>query len=183
MIATAGALTPGDLAALAEEGDTASLRKSRDRNRSQRRSNPPSIVEGAEPPPVPPLPPKSVSPQPSAESDAEGRLTPQLPEISETTRAAASTPELRISAAQSTESAYSTGKLFLVFLQAEQEGQEGRHRAGPVTCELATVVRRRVLVQPQIRQLLRDLHVRPLKRSTVRAGGHRRGEGEGHANT
>ncbi|OJT04283.1 Actin-interacting protein 3 -like protein [Trametes pubescens] len=121
LIATAGALTPGDLAALAEEGDSASPRKSRDRNRSQRRGNPPSIVEGEEPPPVPPLPPKSASPQPGAESDAAGRSTPQLPEVNETARAAASTPEVRISTAESTESADSTGKPFPVFLQVGRE--------------------------------------------------------------
>ncbi|KAI0628175.1 actin interacting protein 3-domain-containing protein [Trametes polyzona] len=125
LIATPGALTPGDLAALAEEGENASPRKNRDRTRSQRTRGPSPIVEGEEPPPVPPLPPKSTSPQPGSEAgtEAAGRSTPQLPEAGETVpRAATATPDARISASDSVESAGDAGtKPFPVFLQVGRE--------------------------------------------------------------
>ncbi|KAI0334647.1 AIP3-domain-containing protein [Cubamyces sp. BRFM 1775] len=123
LIATPGALTPGDLAALAEEGDTASPRKNRDRNRSQRARGPSPIVEGEEPPPVPPLPPKSTSPQPGAPTpEPAGRATPQPAEGTEESAASAPAPGARVSTAESDESgAESPGKPFPVFLQVGRE--------------------------------------------------------------
>ncbi|KAI0353440.1 AIP3-domain-containing protein [Trametes cingulata] len=125
LIATPGALTPGDLAALAEEGDSPSPRKNRDRNRSQRSRGPSPIVEGEEPPPVPPLPPKSTSPQPAAEPEDPGRSTPQPAEAAESTAPATDAtpaPETRVSTAESDESAAdSAGKPFPVFLQVGRE--------------------------------------------------------------
>ncbi|KAI8974615.1 actin interacting protein 3-domain-containing protein [Trametes punicea] len=123
LIATPGALTPGDLAALAEEGETASPRKNRDRNRSQRFRGPTSIAEGEEPPPVPPLPPKSTSPQPGAVSESTGRSTPQPLESTEAPAAAGPpVPEIRTSTAEYDESAAETPtKPFPVFLQVGRE--------------------------------------------------------------
>ncbi|KAL7280974.1 hypothetical protein ACG7TL_005924 [Trametes sanguinea] len=122
LIATPGALTPGDLAALAEEGDTASPRKNRDRSRSQRTRGPTPIVEGEEPPPVPPLPPKSTSPQPGAAPETADRSTPQPPEPAEPSAPAASTLDVRTSTAESDESATDAPtKPFPVFLQVGRE--------------------------------------------------------------
>ncbi|CDO68150.1 hypothetical protein BN946_scf184938.g2 [Trametes cinnabarina] len=122
LIATPGALTPGDLAALAEEGDMASPRKNRDRIRSQRTRGPSSIVEGEEPPPVPPLPPKSTSPQPGALPETADRSTPQPPETAEPSASAAPAPEARTSTAESDESASDAPtKPFPVFLQVGRE--------------------------------------------------------------
>ncbi|KAI0763853.1 actin interacting protein 3-domain-containing protein [Trametes elegans] len=121
LIATPGTLTPGDLAALAEESDTASPRKNRDRHRSQRARGPSTIVEGEEPPPVPPLPPKSTSPQPEASPGPTDRSTPQPPDGAEAA-APAPSPEGRISTAESSESAQDApGKPFPVFLQVGRE--------------------------------------------------------------
>ncbi|RPD54203.1 AIP3-domain-containing protein [Lentinus tigrinus ALCF2SS1-7] len=107
LLAANGALTPGDLAALAEDSDTASPRKKG--TRSQRNRGPSPIHEGEEPPPVPPLPSKSPSPQPGA-TPAEAPEKP--PERS--------SPEVRVSAAES-ESPSEPGKPFPVFLQVGRE--------------------------------------------------------------
>ncbi|KAI0819607.1 actin interacting protein 3-domain-containing protein [Trametes gibbosa] len=122
LIATPGALTPGDLAALAEEGDTASPRK-KDRARSQRTRGPSPIVEGDEPPPVPPLPPKSTSPQPGATSETTGRSTPQPSHNGEVVPSMAiATSDARVSATDSEDSTADTsGKPFPVFLQVGRE--------------------------------------------------------------
>ncbi|KAH9846207.1 AIP3-domain-containing protein [Lenzites betulinus] len=122
LLATPGALTPGDLAALAEEGDSPSPRK-KDRTRSQRTRGPSPIVEGDEPPPVPPLPPKSTSPQPGAEPEETGRSTPQPSHNGEMPPpAGATTPDIRVSATDSEDStADASGKPFPVFLQVGRE--------------------------------------------------------------
>ncbi|KAI0644355.1 actin interacting protein 3-domain-containing protein [Trametes meyenii] len=117
LIATPGALTPMDLAALAEEGEgTPSPRKNRDRNRSQRSRGPAPIVEGEEPPPVPPLPPKSTSPQP----EAADRSTLQPPEGAAASIPVVAAGDVRRSTAESEESA-GAGKPFPVFLQVGRE--------------------------------------------------------------
>ncbi|TFK89181.1 AIP3-domain-containing protein [Polyporus arcularius HHB13444] len=107
LLAANGALTPGDLAALAEDNDTASPRKKG--TRSQRTRGPSPIHEGEEPPPVPPLPSKSPSPQPGAVPTEAPEKPPEH-----------SSPEVRVSAAES-ESASEPGKLFPVFLQVGRE--------------------------------------------------------------
>ena len=109
LLAANGALTPGDLAALAEDSDTASPRKNRG-TRSQRQRGPSPIFEGEELPPVPPLPSKSPSPQPGA-----------LPETEEAKdKPPESSPAVRVSTAES-ETASEPGKPFPVFLQVGRE--------------------------------------------------------------
>ena len=109
LLAANGALTPGDLAALAEDSDTASPRKKG--TRSQRTRGPSPIHEGEEPPPVPPLPSTSPSPQP-VPAPAEEAAPEKPPE--------SSSPEVRVSTAES-ESASEPGKPFPVFLQVGRE--------------------------------------------------------------
>ncbi|KAI0686337.1 actin interacting protein 3-domain-containing protein [Cerioporus squamosus] len=107
LLAANGALTPGDLAALAEDSDTASPRKKG--TRSQRTRGPSPIHEGEEPPPVPPLPSKSPSPQPGAVPQEAPEKPPER-----------SSPEVRVSTAES-ENASEPGKPFPVFLQVGRE--------------------------------------------------------------
>ncbi|KAI0752682.1 actin interacting protein 3-domain-containing protein [Daedaleopsis nitida] len=107
LLAANGALTPGDLAALAEDSESPSPRKKGTRSTRQRGPSP--ITEGEEPPPVPPLPPKSPSPQPGAVASE--------PPVKEAERAS---PEVRVSTAES-ETASEPGKPFAVFMQVGRE--------------------------------------------------------------
>ncbi|KAH9912104.1 AIP3-domain-containing protein [Epithele typhae] len=101
LLAANGQLTPGDLAALAEDGETASPRKKGTRSQ---RNRAPAIEEGEEPPPVPPLP-MAPSPVPavvvsSGSSEmVNGLATPEVPREPE----------------------YEPGKPFQVFLQVGRE--------------------------------------------------------------
>ena len=110
LLAANGVLSPGDLVALAEEGEGASPRKNRDRQRSQRQRGPSPISEGDEPPPVPPLP-KAPSPAPAAVAAASGSGSGRA------------TPEVRVSAAaeEEPETETETTKPFPVFLQVGRE--------------------------------------------------------------
>lgn len=109
LLAANGVLSPGDLAALADDSDTASPRKKG--TRSQRQRGPSPIVEGEEPPPVPPLPTKSPSPQPTLPLPDESVKEKPPKE---------SSPVVRTSTAES-ETTSESGKPFPVFLQVGRE--------------------------------------------------------------
>ena len=116
LLAANGVLTPSELAALAEEGETASPRK---KGGKSQRTRPSPIAEGEEPPPVPPLPPSSVA---QTKGPGPGPAV-QLPFPSSLPHAeVAVEATVRVSAAESDSS--STGPPtgpFPVFLQVGRE--------------------------------------------------------------